>query len=739
MANTTEKLILELQAKIAKYNRDILDATKKTEQFQKKTAKAFSSIEKDAKKADKSLTTFSKNVKKSFDNVGRDAAKGASSLKAFSTKSKKSLTSVRKDTRQAATAVNKLSAAVKKVPKKLDLKADLNAKKIKAFNSELGELNQQAKRANGSLFRFSNVAKGVFAALGTREIINFADSITLADNQLRNVTANAEQFNFVQMELNRIANETRQDVNELTGVFARFTRAGQEAGISQQELLGFTENLTKAFKLEGNTTAEVNSTLVQLSQSFRKGRIDGEEFRALSENSTIALQALAKQLGVTIGELKDLGAQGKIAPKDLIDGLKGVGDQIEDEFSKLEPTFAELGTRLGNLFALGFRGGALEETVSTFKRKLFETADDIERFFTGVENKTAEQLEALIKKATETRKGFLGLQETTGLDYGSAIRNVTQDIQELEIRLKSARVAAKGTDTPAVAEEKRKPLVTFGAPEDKIVAQGARRLTIIEEQAEAERQLLAAAGDAQIAEAEARAILANQVETDRLNEQFQRTLERLETNQAQIDELKALASEVGIEKLTEDEQKLLDLAQRAADAKVAITEKQEAKLAKIRDIAKRNELITTLSTGGRVLAAISNLAKKGTAIQKDAARASIIFNTASGIVRQFADLPFPAAVGTSIAIGLEGAAALASIGGGGGSPSVSVAESPTEEDALAEEATPTLDVSVSDISEESTSSGRLILDASAGTSSDQFLADAFNDAVRTGRITGRSV
>jgi len=34
MADTTERLILELQAKISKYNADILDAAKKTEAFQ---------------------------------------------------------------------------------------------------------------------------------------------------------------------------------------------------------------------------------------------------------------------------------------------------------------------------------------------------------------------------------------------------------------------------------------------------------------------------------------------------------------------------------------------------------------------------------------------------------------------------------------------------------------------------------------------------------------------------------
>jgi hypothetical protein len=135
------------------------------------------------------------------------------------------------------------------------------------------------------------------------------------------------------------------------------------------------------------------------------------------------------------------------------------------------------------------------------------------------------------------------------------------------------------------------------------------------------------------------------------------------------------------------------------------------------------------------------LAKKGTAIQETAAKAAIIANTAAGMMRQYKDLPFPAAVLTKTAVFLEGAAALSAIGGGdsGGLSGAQAAAATVEEEITGEETTPTLDVSVTEINEEGTAGGRLTLDASAGTSSDQFLADAWNEAVRTGRITGRGL
>jgi len=440
----------------------------------------------------------------------------------------------------------------------------------KAFSG----VEKRSKRAGDSLFKFSNIAKGVFAGLGVRQFITFADDITLADNQLRNITANTEQFNFVQMELNRIAQETRQNVNNLTSVFAKFSRAGQEAGFSVRELLDFTENLTKSFKLEGNSVAEVNSVLGQLVQSFRKGNIDGEEFRALSEGSTLALQALSKQLRVNIGDLKDLGAQGKIAPRDLIEGLAGIGDQIDAEFATLGPTFAELGTKLGNLLAKGFRESGTQDVLDNFKKDISAGIDAIEFTFTDLGKKTftqfeliekigvdavgrildkskeiaeikskitvttdASQINELTAKIKALQSSILGEAEGAGFFDKALFGTVGPLIRELTIltvALEEAKIAASTAAPTAATEVTRKPIVTFGSAEDKIIAQGSRRLTLLEDQAEAERQLLQAVDEDKISNAESSAILAGQKEIDRLNEQFQRTLERLETNQASL-------------------------------------------------------------------------------------------------------------------------------------------------------------------------------------------------------------
>jgi tape measure domain-containing protein len=285
--------------------------------------------------------------------------------------------------------------------------AKLDAK-LNSTNEKLDRLTGSTKRSDDSLKSFgrtAGVAKaavlGLAAALGVRQFVIFADTIQKAENQLRSVTDTTEEFIAIQDELRRIAGETRQSMSDLTTVYARFKRAGEEAGFTIKETLDLTEQLTKAFKIEGNTTAEVNSVLLQLTQSFRSGRIAGEEFRAVSEGSTLVLRALSSQLGVTTGELKEMAAQGLVTPEALIAGLQGAEKEINAQFKDLEPTFAEVGSAMGRVFSAAYDNSIAESTAGSLKRMLIEMGADIEFFFSGKESLSEAGLENRINDLSE--------------------------------------------------------------------------------------------------------------------------------------------------------------------------------------------------------------------------------------------------------------------------------------------------------------------------------------------------
>lgn len=351
--------------------------------------------------------------------------------------------------------------------------AKLDAK-LRRTESRLDELDGTVKKTDGSLKSFSKTASRAGAAIvalgaivGAGAFVRYADQIQLAENQLKSVTASTEEFNAVQDELRRIAGETRQSLSELTSVYARFKRAGEEAGFTIQETLDLTESLTKAFKIEGNTTAEVNSVLLQLTQSFRSGVIAGEEFRSLSEGSTLVLRALSKQLGVATGDLKEMAAQGLVTPEALIAGLKGADKEINEQFVELEPTFAEVGTAMGRVFTAAFDDSVAESTSSKLKATLIDIASDIEHFLTGDETLTESGLEKRINemavKVLAMKEEFNELsEEERGFSFlADRIRIATAELDAYQNRLNELQasdpvelLAVGGVEDPRIQQER---------------------------------------------------------------------------------------------------------------------------------------------------------------------------------------------------------------------------------------------------------------------------------------------
>ena len=501
------------------------------------------------------------------------------------------------------------------------------SRKTDKLESELGQLKSETNSASDSMFRFSNVAKGVLAALSVRSVLDFSDSISKSNNQLKAVTTSTEQYNLVQLELNRIALDTRQNVNELTSVYARFSRAGQEAGFTQKEVLDLTESLTKAFKIEGNTTAEVNSVLLQLTQSFRSGVIQGEEFRAVSESSTLVLQALSKSTGVAVGELKKLASEGGITARSLIDGLKGMNEEIDNEFKNLAPTFAEVGAQMGNVFSMAFRQSGASELVNDITSSLNEglkavafgmsesgklittqfdlmqkigvdslnviksSAKEIATLRDNIRASTdpkaikefSEKID-LLKKAIQEEAGKASFFERNFGEVGSLITQfslLTIKAEEAKKKIESVG----GDKKPEAAG-----IVKLGGGAKDIIKQGLVRLGLIESQAKKELQLLQEVADKKISQAEANATKGFERESGKLDALLAMTLKKAKISAEAVSSIKEKASAEGVSSLNADEKAVFDLLGEFAGQQKVLAENLQVELGVIQEKGQAKKL-----------------------------------------------------------------------------------------------------------------------------------------------------
>lgn len=210
------------------------------------------------------------------------------------------------------------------------------------------DLGRVGKTADGVQSSLTKVAAAVIAVVSTREIVRYADSWTNVGNKIRQATNTLEEYSAVQAEVFKIAQSGRVDVEGVAFGFQRIDNAVKEFGFSQASVLEVVNGLTLAFKANGASAQEVSSILVQLSQGLGAGALQGEELRAVLEASLPVSRAIAKEFGVNVGQLKELGAAGELTTERVFRAIQKELPAFEAAFAKAIPSIADSATVASN-------------------------------------------------------------------------------------------------------------------------------------------------------------------------------------------------------------------------------------------------------------------------------------------------------------------------------------------------------------------------------------------------------
>ena len=114
------------------------------------------------------------------------------------------------------------------------------------------------------------------------------------------------------------------------------------------EIVGFAETMNKAFIVSGASVSEVQAGMYQLTQAMASGRLQGDEFRSISENAPMLANAIAKFTGKSRGELKQMSSDGEITADIIKKALTFAADDIEAKFKNMPITFMQSLTRMEN-------------------------------------------------------------------------------------------------------------------------------------------------------------------------------------------------------------------------------------------------------------------------------------------------------------------------------------------------------------------------------------------------------
>jgi len=340
-----------------------------------------------------------------------------------------------------------------------DIKSSMDKTKRESGKGQkaLQSVEKQAVSLNSigstAIKAFGAAAAVYFSAATIRALGEYADAYTSIENKLKTVLKPTEDLAKTTEKLLGIANDTRSSLDSTATLYSRLTRNTKELGLSQNELFQITETINKSFAVSGATVAEAGAAIVQLSQGLASGALRGDEFNSVAEQAPVIMEAVAAQLKVTRGELREMAADGKISAKVLIDSLKNYKETIDSDFGSGAATISQSTTALKDNFTV-FVGkmddatdssGMLSTGINGLAKAFKDLSDNV-----PTEDDLGPVDEAMLRIGASINITLVALEalyRTTGLTkLADGIAPAVLAYEEFQATLKAARSDAQNLD-----------------------------------------------------------------------------------------------------------------------------------------------------------------------------------------------------------------------------------------------------------------------------------------------------
>lgn len=205
----------------------------------------------------------------------------------------------------------------------------------------LENLDPAARKAASGVDFLKRSLVALGGAFAARELLTLINTYQNLQNRLRSTGLEAAGLSAVYKELLQVSNDTRSSVEGSVELYARLATSSKELGVSQRQLIDFTKSLNQAIILSGASANEAQAGLIQLSQGLASGTLRGDELRSVLEQLPAVADVIAKKLGVTRGELRKMGEDGKITAQTVLGAFQSARQELEERFAKTIPTLSQ--------------------------------------------------------------------------------------------------------------------------------------------------------------------------------------------------------------------------------------------------------------------------------------------------------------------------------------------------------------------------------------------------------------
>ncbi len=235
---------------------------------------------------------------------------------------------------------------------------------FRAYSTELRQVQARLNAASGAAPAAAGggVGAGLIGGLTARVAAPLAAVAGVGAVAAAGIDAEAQQvrlkaltdqfgeYNQAQQSAATIAGTLRLSTAEAQKEFSNLYAALRPSGFTIRELEDALIGFSAAARNSGATAQETAGAVLQLKQALASGRLQGEELRAIREQAPLVAQAIAREMKISIGDLKKAGEEGKITTEIMLKALSKLRDTQLGKLNQQFNTAQQAAYDLGNAF-----------------------------------------------------------------------------------------------------------------------------------------------------------------------------------------------------------------------------------------------------------------------------------------------------------------------------------------------------------------------------------------------------
>ncbi|WP_314500173.1 tape measure protein [uncultured Streptococcus sp.] len=208
---------------------------------------------------------------------------------------------------------------------------------------DLGNASNNASNKLSKLVSLKGLLKTALAGIAvgaiTKQAIGMSDEYANMHARLDMIRDGMQTTEELQKSIYTSAQRTGSAYTTMANGVAKMRMQAGDVFQNNGETIAFLETMNKSFVVGGASIEEQKSAMLQLTQAMASGKLQGDELRSLAETSPALIQAIANKLGVSRGEVKKLGADGKITADIVKTAMLDASEAIDQQFRNMPMTW----------------------------------------------------------------------------------------------------------------------------------------------------------------------------------------------------------------------------------------------------------------------------------------------------------------------------------------------------------------------------------------------------------------